>query len=171
MRRMYSESQLNKMIDSKLEGYDASIPTDLVAHEEGGVSIIQLEHDSNAIGNGIPLKQLFGNNTLVGNGNIDLYKHWIVLQGATGNICFFMFPSSQSIIANSVQDLDSLISTTTKTIGCNGTIKKDDGTLLPIQGLIWMGTFATSRFYMSDGTYITTAASGLTRVKDALETV
>lgn len=166
-RRMYSESQLNKIIDSKLEGYDASIPTDLAASGD----VLKLEHDTTPLGEGIHFKQLFGNYTIFGEGNIDLYKHWIVLTGATGNVCFFMFPSSMSIIADSVQDLDTLITTTTKTIGCSGTLKKEDGTLLPIQGLIWEGKFATSRFYMSDGTYITTAASGLTRVRDALETL
>ena len=167
MRRMYSKQMLEDVVDKKLEGYDRSIPTGLTATGD----VVQLEHDTTPLGEGVHFKQMFGKHTILGEGNIDAYKHWIVLQGATGNICFFMFPSSQSIIADSVQDLDSLISTTTKTIGCNGTLKKEDGTLLPIQGLIWMGTFATSRFYMSDGTYITTTASGLTRVKDALETL
>lgn len=166
-RRMYSESQLNKMIDSKIEGYDASIPTDLNASGD----VLKLEHDTTPLGEGIHFKQIFGNYSILGNGNIDAYKHWIVLRGPNDTGCFFMFPSSMSILADSVQDLDTLITTTTKTIPCGGILQKEDGTRLTILALVWGGTFATSKFYMSDGTNITTAASGLVRVKDALETL
>lgn len=170
-RRMYSESQLNKMIDSKLEGYDASIPTDLTAHDEAGVSIVQLVHDGNAIGEGIPLKQIFGNNTLVGNGNIDLYNHHIGLQGAQNAVCFFTVVSSKNIIADSAQDLDTLIGTVGKTIPANGYLHKADGTDVNIIAFQWMGTFAKSRFLVSDRTYITVADSGLVRIGDVLETI
>lgn len=167
MRRMYSKQMLEDVVDQKLEGYDRSIPTDLKATGD----VIKLEHDTKPIGNGIHFKQIFGNYSLLGEGNIDAYKHWIVLRGPNDTCCFFMFPSSLSLRADSVQDLDTLLTTTTKTIGCGGMLQKEDGTRLTIQALVWGGTFAKSKFYMSDGTNITTAASGLIRVTDALETL
>ena len=58
---MYSESQLNKMIDSKLEGYDASIPTDVVGDAQQN---LHLEHNGNKIGEGVYVSKVLGKNML-----------------------------------------------------------------------------------------------------------
>lgn len=168
-RRMYSESQLNKMIDSKIEGYDASIPTDLNASGD----VLKLEHDTQPLGEGIHFKQLFGNYTIFGEGNIDLYNHWIALVGASDRVCNINIASSKNIICKSIQNLDDLIGSVEKVIPCNGYLLKanDDGTTTPVTilALDWRGTFAKSRFMVSDRTWITTANSGLVRVIDAVE--
>ena len=148
-RRMYSESQLGKIVDAKLEGYDASIPTDLTASGD----VIKLEHDTTPLGEGIHLKQIFGKHSLTGNGNIDLYIHHIML-GETAQFgednssyaCLNIL-SSSNLDVDSIQDLNALLGTTKRNILCSGAFIADDGSLhKSFQQLFWNGSYATSKF-------------------------
>ena len=57
------------------------------------------------------LKTLFGNQSLVGEGNVDLYKHSI--KGTSGNSTFYLrLYSSNNIKVNSLADLKTLLGAT-----------------------------------------------------------
>lgn len=58
------------------------------------------------------VKTLFGNQSLVGKGNIDLYNHQILVN----NDCYFNIPSSNNLPIDSPQDLTTVLKPTTKNI-------------------------------------------------------
>lgn len=174
-RRMYSESQLNKMIDSKLEGYDVSIPTDLNASSD----VIKLEHDTQAIGEGIHLKQLFGKHSLIGEGNIDLYTHYITLETAqsalsqySGTIILRVV-SSSNLQVDSLTDLNTLLHNTEKTIDCSGFFTKPaEEKTYNIFKIDWKGTVATSMFsYIGSGLAEDESMSLFTTATDVVEAI
>lgn len=174
-RRMYSESQLNKMIDSKLESYDASIPTDLLASGNE----LKLQHDTTPLGEGVLFKTLFGNKSLLGTGNIDLYTHYITLetpqsalQQYSGTLILRVV-SSSNIPVDSLTDLNTLLHNTKKTIDCSGfyTIT-ERGKTYNIFNLDWEGTVAESRFgYIGEGLAEDEAMSLFTTATDVVETI
>lgn len=60
------------------------------------------------------LKTLFGNQSIVGEGNIDLYKHHIHVEGRpTGNF-YIDFISSKNLVVSSLADLKTLLGDTFK---------------------------------------------------------
>lgn len=170
-RKMYSESQLNNMIDSKLEAHDAGIPTDLTFQQKPDFSVVQLERDNNAIGEGIHIKKLFGKQYIVGSGNIDLYNHHIMMQGDEGRVCCFTLVSAEHLVANRAQYLERLLGAVEKPISCTGFLRKVDGTGIGVTVLDWKGTLSTSKLYLSDGTYMNFPDAGLTGFADAVEAV
>lgn len=60
------------------------------------------------------VKTLFGNQSIVGTGNIDLYMHYLSLTTPSGNY-YFKFISSNNLKVNSLQDLTTLINPTGNT--------------------------------------------------------
>lgn len=174
-RRMYSESQLNKMIDSKLEGYDASIPTDLLASGDE----LKLQHDSIPLGEGVLFKTLFGNKSLLGTGNIDLYTHYITLE--TPNSALSQYSgtlilrvvSSSNVPVNSLPALNTLLRNTPKTIDCSGFFTiTERGKTYNIFNVDWEGTVAESRFgYIGEGLAEDEGMSIFTTASDVVETI
>lgn len=174
-RRMYSESQLNKMIDSKLEGYDASIPTDLLASGNE----LKLQHDSTPIGDGVLFKTLFGNKSLLGTGNVDLYTHYITLETAqsalsqySGTIILRVV-SSNNVPVDSLEDLNTLLRNTEKTIDCSGFFTRTaEGKTYNIYKIDWKGTVASSMFgYIGSGLSEDESMSLFTTATDVVETI
>lgn len=78
------------------------------------------------------VKTLFGNQSIVGDGNIDLYRHMITVKTATSGdstVAIFEYVSSNSLKCNSVQDLRILLNVTAyQFIPINYYGVKDDGT-------------------------------------------
>lgn len=171
-RRMYSESQLNKMIDSKLEGYDASIPTDVVGDAQQNLHLV---HDGNKIGTGTYASKVFGKNILSNapSGNIEVYDHYLAFTGANKTVCWFEVLSTSNetihgILSTQIEKLNNLLGNTTRVILCAGVIKASDGTNpRNIIALNWKGTWDNSQFYTSDLSTVSTAEAGFTRVNGA----
>ena len=143
-RRMYSESQLNKMIDSKLQGFNARIPTDLASDDLPNASLIHLEQrkgsTSVVIGDSVYLKKILGN-SIIGEGSIDLYNHHIKIDVRSGKISLCLtFVSSKSIQGTSAANFEQLLGTTQKPISCSGYLRKQDGTESGVFALDWKGT-------------------------------
>ena len=174
-RRMYSESQLNKMIDSKLEGYDASIPTDLLASGNE----LKLQHDTTPLGEGVLFKTLFGNKSLLGTGNIDLYTHYIKLETAQSAISQYSgtmilrVVSSSNLPVDSLEDLNTLLHNTEKTIDCSGFFTRTaEGKTFNIFKLDWKGSVANSTFgYIGEGLAEDESMSLFTTATDVVETI
>lgn len=58
------------------------------------------------------LKTLFGNQSIVGTGNIDLYNHQLLIN----DDCYFNIISSNNLVIDSIQDLTNVLKPTTKNI-------------------------------------------------------
>ena len=71
-------------------------------------------------------KTLFGNQSIVGTGNIDLYKHHIVLT-SNGEKGFFDFYSSKNTNCDSLTDLKTLLGNTFEVEVCGQYSFKDSG--------------------------------------------
>ena len=174
-RRMYSESQLNKMIDSKLNGHDARIPTDLASDDLPNASLIHLEHRSGSssvvIGDSVYLKKILGN-SIIGEGSVDLYNHHIKIDVRSGKISFcFTLVSTKSVQGNSAQNFEQLLGTTQKPISCSGYFRKQDGTESGIFALDWKGTLSASKLYLSDGASVDFPAGEVVIYTDVVESV
>ena len=166
-RRMYSESQLNKMIDSKLEG----IPTDVVGDAQQNLHLV---HDGNKIGEGVYLSKVLGkdilSSTTVPSGNIEVYDHYLALSGANRTICWFevlsTYPETiHGTLTSQIEKLNNMLGNTTRVILCAGVIKASDGTNpRNIIALNWRGTWDNSQFYTSDLSTVSTAEAGFTKV-------
>ena len=174
-RRMYSESQLNKMIDSKLEGYDASIPTDLLASGNE----LKLQHDSTPLGEGVLFKSLFGNKSLLGTGNIDLYTHYITLETPQSALqqysgtMILRVVSSSNLPVDSLTDLNTLLHNTEKTIDCSGFFTiTERGKTYNIFKIDWKGSAENSTFgYIGEGLTEDSNMSVFTTATDVVETI
>ena len=170
-RRMYSESQLNKMIDSKLAGHDARIPTDLAADDQPTASLIHLTHNGNVIGDSVYLKKILGN-SIIGEGSVDLYNHNIKIDVRSGKISFcFTLVSSKSIQGNSAQNFEQLLGTTQKPISCSGYFRKQDGTEAGVFALDWKGTLSASKLYLTDGAHVDFPSAEVVIYTDVMESV
>ena len=174
-RKMYSESQLNNMIDSKLKGFNARIPTDLAADDQPTASLIHLEQrkgsSSVVIGDSVYLKKILGN-SIIGEGNIDLYNHHIKVDVRSGKISFcFTLVSSKSVAGNSSQNFEQLLGTTQKPISCSGYFRKQDGTAAGVYALDWKGTLSASKLYLSDGAHVDFPSAEVVIYTDVVESV
>lgn len=172
MRRMYSKQQLEEVVDKKLEGYDAAIPTDLAL---GTDAKLHMMHDGIPIGDGIKFKTLFGNKSVFGTGNIDLYIHNIVLWRddhspyVINNAQFGVFLtiiSSNNLVCDSLTHLNTLLGTGKKFIKATG---NDDAH--PIKALAWEGSFATSNFIYADNQDSAGPTTHWIYIRDDVETV
>ena len=174
-RRMYSESQLNRMIDSKINGHDARIPTDLAADDLPTASLIHLEHRSGqssvVIGDSVYLKKILGN-SIIGEGSIDLYNHHIKIDAKSGKLSFcFTLVSTKSIQGTSAQNFEQLLGTTQKPISCSGYFRKQDGTAVGVLALDWKGTLSASKLYLTDGAHVDFPAGEVVTYTDVVESV
>ena len=174
-RRMYSESQLNKMIDSKLAGYNARIPTDLASDDLPNASLIHLEQRSGStsvvIGDSVYFKKILGN-SIIGEGSIDLYNHNIKIDTRSGKFsCCFTLVSSKSIQGNSAANFEQLLGTTQKPISCSGYFRKQDGTESGVFALDWKGTLAASKLYLTDGAHVDFPSAEVVIYTDVVESV
>ena len=169
-RRMYSESQINRMIDSKLKDL-ARIPTDLAADDQPNASLIHLQDNIGVIGDSVYLKKILGN-SIIGEGSIELYNHNIKIDTRSGKIsCCFTFVSTKSIAGTSAQNFEQLLGTTQKPISCSGYFRKDDGTQASVVAIDWKGTLSASKLYLSDGAHIDFPAAEVVIYTDIVESV
>ena len=169
-RRMYSESQLNKMIDSKLAGFNARIPTDLASDDLPTASLIHLEQrkgsTSVVIGDSVYLKKILGK------GSIDLYNHHIKIDVRSGKLSLCLtLASSKSIQGTSAANFEQLLGTTQKPISCSGYFRKQDGTEAGVFALDWKGTLSASKLYLTDGAHVDFPASETVIYTDVVESV
>ena len=174
-RKMYSESQLNNMIDSKLKGFKARIPTDLASNDLPTASLIHLEQRSGSssvvIGDSVYLKKILGN-SIIGEGSIDLYNHHIKIDVRSGKLSFcFTIVSPKSIQGTSAANFEQLLGTTQKPISCSGYFRKQDGTESGIYALDWKGTLSASKLYLSDGAHVDFPAAESVIYTDVVESV
>ena len=164
-RRMYSESQLNKMIDSKLEG----IPTDVVGDAQQNLHLV---HDGNKIGEGLYVSKVFGKDMLSTSpsGNIEVYDHYLTFTGANSTVCWFevlsTYPENiHGTLSTQKEKIDNMLGRTNRVILCYGVVKASDGTNpRNIIALNWRGTWDNSQFYTTDLSTVSTAEAGFTRV-------
>ena len=174
-RKMYSESQLNNMIDSKLKGFNARIPTDLASDDLPTASLIHLEQRSGnssvVIGDSVYLKKIFGN-SIIGEGSIGLYNHHIKIDAKSGKLsCCFTLVSSKSIQGTSAANFEQLLGTTQKPISCSGYLRKQDGTEAGVLALDWKGTLSASKLYLSNGASVDFPSGESIRYTDVVESV
>ena len=174
-RKMYSESQLNNMIDSKLKGFNARIPTDLASDDLPTASLIHLEQRSGnssvVIGDSVYLKKIFGN-SIIGEGSIGLYNHHIKIDAKSGKLsCCFTLVSSKSIQGTSAANFEQLLGTTQKPISCSGYLRKQDGTEAGVLSLDWKGTLSASKLYLSNGASVDFPSGESIRYTDVVESV
>lgn len=168
-RRMYSESQLNRMIDSKLD--DARIPTDLAADDQPTASLIHLKDNVGVIGDSVYLKKILGN-SIIGEGDVQLYNHNIKIDVKSGKISFcFTLVSSKNIRGTNAQNFEQLLGTAQKPISCSGYFRKEDGTEVGVFALAWKGTLSTSKLYLSNGTQVDFPAAEVVIYIDVVESV
>ena len=174
-RKMYSESQLNKMIDSKLQGFNARIPTDLASNDLPTASLIHLEQrkgsSSVVIGDSVYLKKILGN-SIIGEGSIDLYNHHIKIDVRSGKISLCLtLVSSKNIQGTSAANFEQLLGTTQKPISCSGYFRKQDGTESNVFALDWKGTLSASKLYLTDGAHVDFPAGESVIYTDVMESV
>ena len=174
-RRMYSESQLNKMIDSKLQGFSARIPTDLASDDLPTASLIHLEQrkgsSSVVIGDSVYIKKILGN-SIIGEGDIDLYNHHIKIDVRSGKLSLCLtLVSSKSIQGTNAANFEQLLGTTQKPISCSGYLRKQDGTEASIYALDWKGTLSASKLYLTDGAHVDFPAGESVIYTDVVESV
>lgn len=169
-RRMYSESQINRMIDSKLKDH-ARIPTDLEADDQPNASLIHLRDDVGVIGDSVYLKKIFGN-SIIGEGRITLFNHHIKMDARSGNFsCCFTLVSSSGLVGDSGRTLEQLLGSNNKPISCSGYLRKQDGTEAGILALDWKGTLSASKLFLSNGASVDFPASEVIRYQDVVESV
>ena len=175
MRRMYSKQMLEDIVDQKLEGYDASIPTDLLASGNE----LKLQHDSTPLGEGVLFKTLFGNKSLLGTGKIDLYTHYITLETPKSAIqqysgtMILRVVSSSNLPVDLLTDLNTLLHNTEKTIDCSGFFTiTERGKTYNIFKLDWKGSVENSTFgYIGEGLAEDSNMSVFTTAADVVETI
>lgn len=169
-RRMYSESQINRMIDSKLKDH-ARIPTDLEADDQPNASLIHLKDNVGVIGDSVYLKKIFGK-SIIGEGRITLFNHHIKMDARSGKFsCCFTLVSSSGLVGDSGRTLEQLLGSNNKPISCSGYLRKQDGTEAGVLALDWKGTLAASKLYLSNGASVDFPASEVITYKDVVESV
>ena len=58
-------------------------------------------------------KTVFGNQSIYGSGNIDLYRHQLKVRNSSGSVIYFVIISSSNLKVDSLQDLTSVTKATT----------------------------------------------------------
>lgn len=169
-RRMYSESQINRMIDSKLKDH-ARIPTDLEADDQPNASLIHLKDNVGVIGDSVYLKKIFGK-SIIGEGRITLFNHHIKMDARSGKFsCCFTLVSSSGLVGDSGKTLEQLLGSNNKPISCSGYLRNQDGTEAVVLALDWKGTLPASKLFLSNGASVDFPASEVIRYTDVVESV
>ena len=169
-RRMYSESQINRMIDSKLKDH-ARIPTDLEADDQPNASLIHLKDNVGVIGDSVYLKKIFGK-SIIGEGRITLFNHHIKMDARSGKFsCCFTLVSSSGLVGDSGKTLEQLLGSNNKPISCSGYFRKQDGTESGVFALDWKGTLAASKLYLTDGAHVDFPSGESVIYTDVVESV
>lgn len=169
-RRMYSESQINRMIDSKLQDH-ARIPTDLEADDQPNASLIHLKDNVGVIGDSVYLKKIFGK-SIIGEGRITLFNHHIKMDARSGKFsCCFTLVSSSGLVGDSGKTLEQLLGSNNKPISCSGYLREQDGTEAGVLALDWKGTLSASKLFLSNGASVDFPASEVIRYTDVVESV
>ena len=166
---MYSKQMLEDVVDKKLEGYYASIPTDVVGDAQQNLHLV---HDGNKLGEGTYVSKVLGKDILstVPSGNIEVYDHYLTLVGANSTVCWFevlsTYPENiHGTLTSQKEKINNMLGTTNRVILCYGVVKASDGTNpRNIIALNWRGTWDNSQFYTSDLSTVSTADAGFTRI-------
>lgn len=104
------------------------------------------------------VKTLFGTQSIVGQGNIDLYTHQILVN----DDCYFNIPSSNNLPIDSPQDLTAVLKPTTKTVYYFGVQK----TTLNTASLEYDKATSLWKYRASNG-----SLTAVTTVKDVFTTI
>lgn len=98
---------------------------------------------------------LFGNHSILvpsdsTDANIDLYLHHIIIESSDRHsVIYLNIQSSSDLVVDSITDINTLLKTTKRKIGCSGTITID-GTSYPISAIDWQGAFVGSNVLYTD---------------------
>ena len=98
------------------------------------------------------VKTLFGTESIIGSGNIDLFTHFLTLTAADGSVLYINFPSSNKLECDSLQDLTTMTKAT-----------KTSGTKI--------GFGSTYIIYDSTGIWKTANNTVITKVEDKVFTI
>lgn len=98
------------------------------------------------------VKTLFGTESIIGTGNIDLFTHFLTLTASDGSVLYINYPSSNKLECDSLQDLTAMTKAT-----------KTSGTKI--------GFGSTYIIYDSTGIWKTANNTAITQVKDKVFTI
>lgn len=90
------------------------------------------------------VKTLFGEQSIIGTGNIDLYNHFLTVTATDGSKLYINYPSSQALECDSLQDLTKM------TKAKNGTKIGFGSTYINYNGSIWQTANSTAITAVSD---------------------
>ena len=90
------------------------------------------------------VKTLFGEQSIIGSGNIDLYNHFLTVTASDGSKLYINYPSSKNLECDSLQDLTQM----TKAV--NGTKIGFGSTYINYNGSIWQTANSTAITAVSD---------------------
>lgn len=146
LRRCVNEYDVTKDDFEKLV---KETPTGLTINNENK---LYLTHDGKIISgqtNPVEFKTIFGNQNIYGDGNIDLYNHFLTFTLADGTKLYINYQSSNALECDSLQDL------TTMTKAVNGTKIGFGTTYINYNGSIWQTANSTNITAVED--VVTTA--------------
>lgn len=127
-------SEVSDIIGDNVEfGKDLEIDGNLKINDLDNI----VDKDNNKLLN---FKTLFGNNNILGDGNIDIYRHFITLNS---NL-YLDYYSSNNIVCDSLQDL------TTLTKAIKGTKITVGNTYITYNGSIWQTANSTNITTVTD---------------------
>lgn len=108
------------------------------------------------------LKTIFGNQSLVGSGNIDLYRHNIVLNDSANILknCHIEIISSSSLKCDSLTDLQTLLKLNRTTVYYLYGVTEEAKACL----IIWNPSAGTFRFNNGSSGYVTTCTDEITTI-------
>lgn len=90
------------------------------------------------------VKTLFGEQSIIGTGNIDLFNHFLTITASDGSKLYINYPSSKNLECDSLQDLTQM----TKAV--NGTKIGFGSTYINYNGSIWQTANSTAITAVSD---------------------
>lgn len=100
----------------------------------------------------VDFKTIFGNNSLTGTGNIDLFNHFLTITASDGTVLYINFQSSNNLECDSLQDLTKM----TKATKTNNTK---------------IGFGSTYIIYDTTGVWKTANSTLITKVEDTVTTL
>lgn len=113
---------------------------------------LQIQYTEEDLMSADNVKTLFGTESIIGSGNIDLFTHFLTLTAADGSVLYINFPSSNKLECDSLQDLTTMTKAT-----------KTSGTKI--------GFGSTYIIYDSTGIWKTANNTAITKVEDKVFTI
>lgn len=120
---------------------DNQILTAFIDIYDDRIEVSAFSHEMLSIDN---VKTLFGTESIIGTGNIDLFNHFLTVTASDGSKLYINYPSSNNLECDSLQDLTKM----TKAI--NGTKIGFGSTYINYNGSIWQTANSTAITAVSD---------------------